>query len=57
VGVNTLQAINASPPQEIFNKIKKARTDFYKLIIITNPKLGVFKKGWENRLNDYKFEV
>ena len=41
---------------DIVEEYKKARIDYYKQLIVKNPKLKVFEKGWINRVNNTKFE-
>lgn len=50
------------PPQKVktlieegqgdWRKFVKARKDYYTRIIVANPKMKVFQKGWANRMND-----
>ena len=55
VGPKTLQALNALPPKELFEKIFKAREKFLKDIVKNNPSQKRFINGWLNRLNDFKY--
>lgn len=41
---------------DIVEAYKKARINYYKQLIVKNPKLKVFEKGWINRVNNTKFE-
>ena len=41
---------------DIVEEYKKVRIDYYKQLIVKNPKLKVFEKGWINRVNNTKFE-
>ena len=34
-----------------------ARAEFYRLLVIRNPKLAAFQKGWNNRLQALRKEV
>ena len=55
VGYITLNAINKAikEDKEVFlKKLYNARYKFLKDITIKNPKLSVFLKGWNNRMND-----
>ncbi len=56
VGNKTLAAINSSNPKELFDKIKAERMAFIDRICESRPANNRFKKGWLNRLNDFKFE-
>ena len=56
-GPKTLAAINGANQQELFDRIWKARQQFYINIVKKNPKQRVFMNGWMNRLNSFSFEV
>jgi len=56
VGPQTLRAINGFPQHDLFLDIWNARAKYIDDIIRQNPKLEKFRKGWMNRLHDYKFE-
>ena len=56
VGVLTLKAINCFDQHELFDLIKKERIDFIDRIIKNRPTNAKFKKGWLNRINEFKFE-
>jgi len=56
VGPRTLTAVNTYPDQkELFRKIKQERFDFIERIIHSRPANRKFRKGWINRINDFKF--
>ncbi len=56
VGVKTLTALNSYPNQEeLFDIIKEDRKKFIDEICISRPTNNKFKKGWLNRINDYKY--
>lgn len=56
VGPRTLAAVNFFPDQkELFDKIKQERFNFIDRIIHSRPANGKFRKGWINRINDFKF--
>ena len=57
VGPKTLVAINESEAQELFDRIWKARQQFYINIVKRSPQQKVFMNGWMNRLNSFSFEV
>ena len=56
VGPITLSLINTSDAELLFDRIWKARQQFYINIVKKNPKQKVFMNGWMNRLNSFKFE-
>lgn len=56
VGPKTLAAINNYPDrEELFNRLKSERIDFIDRIVINRPANKKFRKGWMNRINDFKF--
>lgn len=58
LGISTYStdAINSADPQELFNKIKKAREEKYRMLA-QNPQYSGFLKGWLNRLNKFTYGV
>lgn len=57
VGKATLTAINGCPSQhELFHKIKQPRLDFVDGICHSRPVNEKFRRGWRNRIKDFKFE-
>lgn len=50
VGDQTIAALNAKNPRQLFTAIKKARVSFIDSIIRANPKQKRFRNGWLNRL-------
>ena len=55
VGYITLNAINKAIKEDkegFLKKLYDARYKFLKDITVKNPKLSVFLKGWNNRMND-----
>lgn len=56
IGNKTIEAINKLDPKSLFNSIKEIRIKYYKDIILNNPKLKIFEKGWMNRINSFKFK-
>lgn len=54
-GKNTINAINNFDQPTLFENVFNARKEFYETIIKKNPKLETFRKGWMNRLNEFKF--
>ena len=55
VGPKTLAAINGAEPQELFERIKAARKQFYIDIVKRSPSQKVFMNGWMNRINSFVF--
>lgn len=55
VGENTLAAINAQDPRQLFDRIKAARVAFIEGIVARNPSQRRFRKGWLTRLDYIKF--
>jgi lysozyme family protein len=56
IGPNSLEAINISMPETLFNKIKLARIEYYENLATRKPQMKVFLKGWLNRINSFKYE-
>ena len=57
IGPITLSLINSADAEFLFERIWKARQQFYINIVKRNPKQKVFMNGWMNRLNAFKFEA
>jgi lysozyme family protein len=55
VGNMTIRAVNSADQKEFHAKIVAERKKFIDDIIARNPSQAKFRKGWLNRLNDYKF--
>lgn len=55
IGPKTLLEINKKEASQLFEEIKTFRKQFYARIIVANPKLKTFEKGWNNRINSFKF--
>lgn len=55
IGPKTLAEINKKDAKQLFEEIKTFRKQFYARIIVANPKLKTFEKGWNNRINSFKF--
>jgi lysozyme family protein len=53
VGDNTLRAINHANEVLLYTSYKAAREIFYRKLVEQKPELGVFLKGWMNRLNSF----
>lgn len=56
VGPKTLAAINGANSASLFDRIWKARQQFYINIVKRSPTQKVFMNGWMNRLGRFKFE-
>lgn len=57
VGDKTINALNACDPMEIYFAIKNDRIRFIDEICKARPANEKFRKGWLNRINDFKFEA
>lgn len=57
VGEKTLSALNAQDPMSIYFAIKNDRIRFIDEICKARPANEKFRKGWLNRINDFKFEA
>lgn len=55
VGGQTLAAINAAAPRQLFANIKAARLRYVENIAKNNPKQKKFLKGWKNRIISLRF--
>lgn len=55
VGKQTINAINSSDQESLFNSIYNERKTYYHNICSKNPSQKVFLKGWLNRLEDFEF--
>jgi len=56
VGNQTLQAVNEHPnPELLYEKLKSERKSFIERICKARPANNRFRKGWLNRLADFKF--
>lgn len=56
VGPVTVNAINAHSPEDLFNRIKDARKQFYVNIVRRDPSQKVFMNGWMNRIESFTFK-
>lgn len=55
VGGQTLTAINAAQPRQLFAKIMAERLRYVESIAKNNPTQKKFLKGWKNRINALTF--
>ena len=53
IGPITLGAINSADPNSLRNSYKQARIAYYNQLVVHNPKLQGFLRGWINRVNSY----
>lgn len=53
VGNITLNAINNSREDLLYNLFRQRRIDYYYDLVDKDPKQAVFLKGWLNRINNY----
>lgn len=51
----SIKAINKASQQDLFDKIKQARKEFYDRIVARKPSQNIFYKGWINRINHFVF--
>lgn len=56
VGTKTLAALNSSPAETVFNRLKYAREASYRKIVQNRPSQAVNLQGWLNRTDALKFE-
>ena len=57
VGPQTVASINLANQRQLFEAIKTDRIRFIEEICKRDPSQLVFRKGWLNRVNDFKFSV
>ena len=55
IGPKTIEALNATNQEHLFNEIKSERVKFYENIVKNNPSQKRFLNGWMNRLNQFKY--
>mgnify|MGYP001522238849 FL=1 len=55
VGPQTIASINLANQRQLFEAIKADRIRFIDEICARDPSQQVFRKGWLNRINDFKF--
>ena len=55
VGPKTVEALNASDPRGLFDKIKTDRIKFIDEICEARPKNEKYRKGWLNRINSLRY--
>ena len=56
-GSGTAQAVAACNPRDVLGAYCAARAEFYRRLVVRNPKLAAFQKGWNNRLQALRKEV
>jgi len=56
-GDGTLKAVQRSDLAATLVKYCNTRESFYDDLVVKNPKLAVFRKGWQNRLNALRKEI
>lgn len=56
VGPKTLAALNGKAQMSLFYRIKQARHDFIQRLVRNRPSNAKFLKGWQNRINDIKYQ-
>lgn len=55
VGPITINKVNSIDPQTFHSKIYQARLQFIDDLVLRDPSQQRFKKGWKNRVKDFKF--
>lgn len=55
VGPITLSLINSSDAEQLFDRLWKARQQFFINIVKRNPRKKVFMNGWMNRLGQFSY--
>lgn len=56
VGVRTITALNACNQRGLFDSVMAARRKYFSDLAAKDPSQRRFLKGWNNRLDDFKFE-
>jgi lysozyme family protein len=56
IGPVTIAKVNSVNQEDLFNKFKQIRINFYLAIVNSNPSQKVFLKGWMNRINSFTFQ-
>lgn len=56
VGPQSLQAFNSASARLLFDQIKDARKKYYVDLAEKKPQMGVFLKGWLNRVNSFSYK-
>jgi len=54
IGKQTINGLKLYKDLDMCNRLLDRRKEYYDLIITKNIKLGVFKKGWYNRINNLR---
>ena len=57
IGKQTVNGLKLYKDLDMCNRLLDRRKEYYDLIISKNIKLGVFKKGWYNRINNLRKKV
>lgn len=52
-GPQTLAAVLASDPQQLYNAYRERRRQYYQSLVNNDPKLSVFLKGWLRRIDSF----
>lgn len=56
IGPNSLTAINGANPKVLFDSIKEERVNYYKDLAERKPQMGVFLRGWLNRVDSFVYK-
>jgi len=57
IGKQTVNGLKLYKDLDMCNRLLDRRKEYYDLIITKNIKLGVFKKGWYNRISNLRKKV
>lgn len=57
IGSHTLNTLNSTDQQTLFNKLKQMRIQYYDAIVENNGGQEKFLRGWLNRTNSFEFEA
>lgn len=57
MGPATIEAINVRPGSPLCNMFCDMTAIYYDALIARRPSLAKFKRGWNNRINDYRVKV
>ena len=57
MGPATIDSINSSPGIPLCNTFCDATREYYDGLIARRPSLAKFKRGWNNRINDYRVKL
>lgn len=56
IGPYTLEILHQQNQKTVFYNFKEVRTMYYQDLVKRKPQLGVFLKGWMNRINSFNYK-